>query len=584
MRVGWVVPDLKATTASTRYRCFYPALALAEHGVESRFFTRSDDLRATLDEVDAIVFVKRIDGKGPRLADAARVAGKPVYIDMCDNVVASAYPKELSFAPTATLAAVSSLAEAVVTSSPALIDVLRPLLPASTRILEIPDQIETPETFAAATALADRVSATAAPPPAPSMPGRVTRLLQYFRRDPGAATRVVARKLAAPLGALRPSDSGVPTASREEEPSVPCRAGGDEDEADPILVPSMPRPKTVLWFGIWGAPHSDYGMLALLQAADALERVARDVPLELLVVSNSRPHFDTYIAALDVPTRFVPWSSAVVFEALDRADVCLLPFGHDAFSLTKSANRIALALHRGVPVVTSRIASLEPLHDAVAFDDWEAGLRRYLGPGGEGARARSIEAARPILERLYAPSAIGRQWRDLLSGPRRNGRRGLPAGAERMEVGVLLDSPEDLDLLLPVVDALRRREGTAVRLLLSPGLVRQAPQALRAVVERGLVPFALERDAVLTGEDRILRSLDALLTAGEAAAAEGLSAALVRSANALGVATYALLSEAAAEADAVAHVLSPAEPPERVADIVVDGARAAETAPLPTVR
>ena len=614
MRIGWIVSDLNVTTASTRYRCYYPALALSDLGHENDFFRHSEEARTNLDELDAVVFVKRVDGNGPRLANEARLAGKRVFIDLCDNIVVSSYPKKALLRPTLDLVAVAAIADAVVTTSSALSAAMRPLLPAPTRFLEIPDQIETVATYARASDLAQRVAKSRQPRSAFPIPlsERSTQFLEIARNDKTEALRILRHKL---LGArkrgmltigpikfkqrglefmrllvFRPQDAArivarnvapgwsksvgevrheaappvaprqatafataatrIPTAARVAQAErevvttiahAPPSVEADSESRDGGQSMVDEERKVVLWFGNYGAPHSDFGMLGLLQAVPALERMAGDISFELLVISNSRALYDTYIAPLNFPSRYLEWSASAVFDALAVADVCIFPFGHDAFSTTKSANRPVLSLHRGVPVISTRLGSLEPLAQAIVFDDWEAGLRLYLGPGGSQARAKAIALAAPILERLYFPEAIGRSWATLLSEPRRRLRYGLAENIDRTEVGVLINLPQDLDAVLPVIDELRRRHRVYLRLMISPGVIEASPRVLQAIVERGIVPFALDGVAVLAGEDRILRDLDSLLTASETSLSpHKIAHTLTETARGLGVRTYTL--------------------------------------------
>jgi hypothetical protein len=267
-----------------------------------------------------------------------------------------------------------------------------------------------------------------------------------------------------------------------------------------------------LWFGNFGAPHSDFGMLALMLAGRALEAVCRDIPLELTVISNKKMLFDNAVAQINVPKRYVDWSTEAVFDALKGADVCLLPFGIDAFSVTKSANRAVLALDHGVPVVTTRLPSMEPLEGAVAFDDWEAGLRRFLGPHGPTERSAAISAARPILAETYSSKAIGKAWAALIDAATTRPRPGYVEAPSAGEIAVLLDTQESFTLLLPMIDELRHRSGVLLRVLVTPHALAAST---RAMMERGLIPYALDAAIILAGDDRILRTIDCLLTAGD---------------------------------------------------------------------
>ena len=557
-RVAWVVGQLSTDVASTRYRCLYPALALQDVGVESRFFSRSKQLLPDLTQFDALVFVKLLDADSLQVAAAAKVLGLKVFVDLCDNVIVSSYATKQDLRPSMRLAAVSAIADCVITASPALADAVRPLLSARVHFIVVPDQIETAQSVREAALMAQEAHAAGLAASAPSR-DRISRGLAFMQllfANPPQATKVLGRKLLFATSAprhpvarliqftrhtlLAPREAHSILVGKLRQDSSPAGVAQPSGAQSAEFVDPPANRKIVLWFGNYGAPHSDFGMLGLLQTAKALEAVAQSVELELVVISNNEAMFNASIKRIGVPTRYIEWSTNAVFEALRHADVCLVPFGRDPFSVTKSANRAVMALHHGVPVVTSRLASMEPLGDAVAFDDWETGLRHFLGPDAEKNRREAVAKARDVLDRLYAPEAIGRAWNEILTGPSRKQRFGYTTD-KRVEIGVLLNLSQDLDLLLPVLDALITRQDVFLRVLLAPGLVESSNRVLRALIDREIVPFVLERQAVLMGEDRILRNLDVLLTASETSLnPHKLAHQLTKSARGLGVATYTL--------------------------------------------
>ncbi len=552
MRIGWVVPNVSARFASTRYRCYYAALALEAHGYESRIFCRSAEAISALDGLDAVVVVKQVDRKGAELASLAKARGKRVFIDLCDNVLVWSYERVADQRNVQHLVTASIFADAVIVASPALADAVRPALPASTRLLVIADQVETRQSVAAAEGLAVRASgghfAIDATPRwrlgrasflrRGSPLWRASAFAKFAVESPAEAAQVARRKLGLAIGAAGTAARAEPTAPHNGTIELPNPLAAIVASA---AEGREPQRRSVLWFGNYGAPHSDFGMLALLKTVPALEAIARDIDIELVVVSNSAKTYAAYIAPMPIRSRYVPWSPDAVFEALDYADVCLLPFGEDDFSVTKSANRAVLALGHGVPVVASPLASHEPLRDCVVLGDWEAGLRRYVGADRAEARAEDVAAARPVLEAHYSPEATARAWLELFAVPPRTLHLGRPADRPRAEVAVLISLSQDLDLLLPVIDALRQRNGVRLKVLLAEGSVAGSQRVLRAMVERGIVPYALERELLLEGDDRIVRGLDALITGAETSLnPHRVPHALTRTANALGVRTYTL--------------------------------------------
>ena len=131
-----------------------------------------------------------------------------------------------------------------------------------------------------------------------------------------------------------------------------------------------------------------FGMLSLLGAKPALQSIHRDIPLELVVISNHREKFDTFLTGFGVPVRYVPWTAEATYNELEQADVALLTSGDDAFSSVKSPNRALQALAVGVPVVATSNDELRELGGSVVLDDVESGLRHYL-TNPDAARRRS---------------------------------------------------------------------------------------------------------------------------------------------------------------------------------------------------
>lgn len=531
MRIAWVVAQKDAAIASTRYRCYYPAMALERLGVESMVFSHALDVLPQLTTFDAIIFVKSLDGASLSLARNAKARGLKVFVDLCDNIIVSNYPKTLdNFAMASSLASVSAIADAFIVASAGLADAVRPVLAARSRFIVVPDQVETAESVAQAALLGLKHRE----PPLNAKLKRLRTRAFLALRQPRLASQVVAKKLFASGRRLRSRIGRI----------IRYIANPREDLASPrppqTEAGRSEGRKSVLWFGNYGSQHSEFGLLTLLQIVPALERLNRDTPLELVVISNNERLFKDAIAPINVPTRYIPWSPNGVFDALKTASVCVLPFGGDPFSTTKSANRAVLALHQGVPVVATRLQSMEALQGIVEFDDWEAGLRRFLGPDGDAQRDQALAKWRRDAEPSFMSEAIGQSWLQLLT--ERRPKQSIGYTREwRREVALVLNLPQDLDLMLPVIDEIRSRPDVFLRVLVAPGLFPSSNRILRALVDRHIVPFLLEKSAVLSGEDRILRNIDALLTASETSLrVHELAHALTLSARKLGIATYTM--------------------------------------------
>lgn len=176
--------------------------------------------------------------------------------------------------------------------------------------------------------------------------------------------------------------------------------------------PLAPGVKTVLWFGNHGAKYGNFGMLDILNVAQALETLSQEQPLRLMVVSNSREKYEAHIAPLPFATDYLRWHPHKIYDYLRASDVVIVPNSQSAYSICKSANRAVLALSQGTPVVASRTPALEMFAECVWLDDWEEGLRAYLQKP-DVAEAHVAQAQAVIAQNLSG-EMIAEQWLELL--------------------------------------------------------------------------------------------------------------------------------------------------------------------------
>ena len=192
---------------------------------------------------------------------------------------------------------------------------------------------------------------------------------------------------------------------------------GDAVEEDGLAGDPVERPgdgkATLIWFGIHGGENAPYGLLDLHAQRELLVELDRDHPLRLVVVSNSRDKFERHIRPFPIETRYVEWGSAPIGPLLRASDVNLIPISKNPFTLCKTNNRLALALYAGVPTVADEIPSYRDLAPYCVLDDWEAGLRRYLG---DLASARDHAGpAQAYIKEQYGIGRIGSAWAECLS-------------------------------------------------------------------------------------------------------------------------------------------------------------------------
>lgn len=195
------------------------------------------------------------------------------------------------------------------------------------------------------------------------------------------------------------------TSSRKKTPT----------EATPLWPQPWPEAKgvkTVLWFGNYGAKYGNFGMLNILEVAEAIASISQECRLRLMVVSNSRATYKKHIAPLPFATQYLRWHPRKIYDYIQSSDVVIIPNSQSVFSICKSANRAVLSLAQGTPVVASRTPALEIFADCVYLDDWEAGLRAYLLSPKTGKI--HVAQAQQVIAQHLSGEVIAQQWLSLL--------------------------------------------------------------------------------------------------------------------------------------------------------------------------
>ncbi|MDB5861087.1 MAG: hypothetical protein JWQ76_4776, partial [Ramlibacter sp.] len=272
-------------------------------------------------------------------------------------------------------------------------------------------------------------------------------------------------------------------------PGVPALAAPGATAA----VAPRPTARRIVWFGNHGAEHAKFGMLDILEYREALETLALEQDVELVVISNNHRKYVENIAPLAIPSRYAEWSSKRVDLELKDAAAVIVPNTLDPFSICKSPNRTVLALASGVPVVATMTPALHPLADYLHTGDPLEALRRLLAdPAGE--RAKALEGYRRA-EALYGMKAIQVQWLRLL--------RELPEGGTKSALShpylaVVLHLGQDLDLALPVLKE-ARAAGITCEAWCSASLFSKSPRVL-PMLKAQQIPFR-----VLPNEEGLTR-------------------------------------------------------------------------------
>ncbi|WP_428852403.1 hypothetical protein [Imbroritus primus] len=491
--IGWKLSSLNAKVASVRYRALFPLLALREQGVSSKVFA-SGSVR-NLTGIDALVIVKSFTADDIALAHAAVEKGIPVIYDLCDNVFAERYGYGSVTAPADIVRQIGMIATAFVTPTDVLADVMRDQLRDGLPVYVVPDGIETGPLAEAAAAEIEQTLEAARRRPlierirdsqdvrkflellrTGSVRGIAHRLAKYAYRklEPvrarilGRASRVAPRPMAPALLPRSQNDRSTPQAASDLGVTFEGK-------------PASPDARRLLWYGNHGALHGGrFGMIDLVDNRAALERIAREFDVELVVVSNHAKKFEQLIAPLAIPSRYVEWSPARVQEELARADIVLVPNSCDAFSLGKSANRTALALMAGHPVVATPTPALVPLGDCIEAGDFYIGIRRYLTDPQRVAA--HIAIARERCEQLYGQAAIAGAWLSVLDAVRSH-----VLGAAQLvqpELVLVANLVQDVEFIRPLV-AVARERGIPVAIWASTSMICRWPYTLAALAESG---------------------------------------------------------------------------------------------------
>jgi hypothetical protein len=209
--------------------------------------------------------------------------------------------------------------------------------------------------------------------------------------------------------------AGPPTFVVDDALEVPPRGvmAHAWQSGDRVLRRVRPGRTRLVWFGNSGSLDPPFGLVHLAPLLPALERLNRGMPLELTVMSNSRPLFDRYVGGATFPTHYVRWRHSSFARRFACHDICVIPVEQNPFTVAKTSNRLVLSLMLGVPVVASPIPSYEEFSAWVLFDNWEENLLAYARYPGLGQG--HVGGAQEYIARTYTPQRVVDQWGRVLS-------------------------------------------------------------------------------------------------------------------------------------------------------------------------
>jgi hypothetical protein len=492
--VGWCVSTLSLDVASIRYRAILPAVALEAEGHRCEIFDHFNP--PALDTLDVLIVVKNFSVEGYGIMQRANRLGIPVIFDLCDNIFVPGYGKYSANVPREMFKAIVKLISAVVvTTEPLAHTVEKHVGDVPVRV--IPDGVlgATVNEALERALIAARSAAKARKPKpahplaakarraaklcgAVSVPGLVKKIAKRWRSllKPGFYLRQ-GRRLS--VFALKKAHAAVQRQRTKKLAALPRRNPAPEAVEKPSVTA-----KRLLWFGNHGADYADFGIRDLLLIQTALETIAQEYDVELVVVSNNRAKYEDCIRPMSIPSRYVEWSPHSIEQEMRHAHVVLIPNSLDAFSVCKSANRSVHALTYGLPVIATNTPALAPLYGGIVVDDFLGGLRRYL------ASPECVEADVALGQNLantrFGLEDIGRAWLHAIAESR--GTTYIEAAAP--DVIFVLHLMQDLDVIWPVILEAQQRS-VSFEVWCSSALLNKSPRVLTALQSINVFPVVI---------------------------------------------------------------------------------------------
>ena len=176
----------------------------------------------------------------------------------------------------------------------------------------------------------------------------------------------------------------------------------------------------------------------------------------------------------------------------------------------RPAQWVRSALYAGTPVIAASHPSLDGLAHLCVLDDWERGLQLYARFPAE--RLKPVALARAELTERIRPETIAREWLAAAQPPETAAE---PQADGRPTLVTLIDIHQDLDVLLPVLLALKARGEIRLRLVLSDWLLEQSPRVPAALAAHGFDFTVHPREAIRAGEAPSLAGADGALSGAD---------------------------------------------------------------------
>lgn len=342
IKMGWIPRFTSHYVASTRIRCLNILGELRKRGLDAELFTQK-----RFDSYSILVFLKAYEREHVALARKAKIAGKRVILDLCDNHFIKANKSPTESNRVSCLDEMLSLSDNIVVSTKALGEVVAERHPSlASRITVIGDAVE--ESL----------------PRSHFFWGIVEWIMLFFLRLF-------------------------------------------------INVQRKSGRTPIVWFGIHGGNNAEYGMQDVFKIADQLNALAKTHSISLTIISNNYLKYRALSKAFIFPMFYMPWGGSTFFTALAMHRISIIPVSRNAFTECKSNNRVALAISRGLAVVTSTpIPAYEEFLPYIKYGDIGAGIRAYIDDPIRAAA--DVHAGKAYVAQNYSLKAIVSKWEALL--------------------------------------------------------------------------------------------------------------------------------------------------------------------------
>lgn len=357
-----------------RYRAVFPAYALkTTFGLPQRLLAGQLNAATLPKDMSALVLVKTIGAADEPLIERAVSRGVPVIYDQCDNVFAKLdleTHQSIEY-----FKQVSGSLAAIVTPTPELARCYLeggggvPVYTVPDMAIEIDVELE-------------------------ALRNIRTSLRRYHRIWP------------------LPSHSWSKPVPHRQQPHAP-----------------VPGKKRLFWFGMARSAHGVSGLELMSGLVDQLNRAAAAVPFQLHVLSDDGTVAARELRNAEFEWQFERWSMSGSHQAMQSADLAVLPTGDDEFSRTKSNNRALYALSNNIPVVCNPHASNDKIEDALFVarhrEDWAGEITTALTD--LDAVRDKLRIARDTVPIHFGLKAIARNWAEVFS----KAKATIPQAVER---------------------------------------------------------------------------------------------------------------------------------------------------------